>query len=500
MGGNEMGDRLFSIVVCYNNTEKYIREAIGSVIKQTIGFEENVELILVNDNSSDNSKIIADFFQNQFPHNIKSVNSLGKGVAAAKNTGLEYVTGKYINFLDSDDMLSSDALENVIQFFDDYQDVRVVSIPMEYFGNNKGDHPLNDKFTSSRVVNINVEPQSIQLSSASAFFQSDLLKSYIFNEELVFGEDSLLLTQIILKLKKYGLENKSRYYYRKRADNSSLTQNTYTNVFYYTKFLEEFIDKLIYDYTDEKLPLYLQYVIAYNIQWPLRKQEVPKGISNEIIEEFIVKVTDILKLLDDEVINSLRYISKFQKWYLFSLKYDFDLEKPPIEQNGQEQTIVLNGKVYQTSKDMKLRIIRFSRRNSDLHIAIQFATYFPLNKFNFFAKIGKKKYDLEPSIERNTKVLGKQVRSYATMTLKVPISRIDKIGNIGFFAIINGQTEEIYLDKVSSKKFPIVLRYKRHLLSISYNRKDRKIYFEKSSGFYDMKAISKTVLKRIGGA
>lgn len=80
------------------NVEQFLAEAIESVLKQDIGFEENVQLILVNDGSKDSSGKICDFYQAKYPNNIVVVHKENGGVSSARNEGLKYVEGKYINF------------------------------------------------------------------------------------------------------------------------------------------------------------------------------------------------------------------------------------------------------------------------------------------------------------------------------------------------------------------------------------------------------------------
>lgn len=110
-------NKLFSVIIVYKDTHKYISESIESVINQNFSLDK-VEIILVNDKSSDNSKEIADFYQERYPNMIKSVESLGIGISAGKNTGLSYATGKYVNFLDSDDLLQSEVFSSVKNFFE----------------------------------------------------------------------------------------------------------------------------------------------------------------------------------------------------------------------------------------------------------------------------------------------------------------------------------------------------------------------------------------------
>ena len=108
---------MFSIITAFYNTELYLAECIDSVINQSLDFKKNVQLILVDDGSSDDSTEIALKYRDLYPENIILLSQENKGPSSARNLGLEYATGKYVNFLDSDDKLELNALENVLTFF-----------------------------------------------------------------------------------------------------------------------------------------------------------------------------------------------------------------------------------------------------------------------------------------------------------------------------------------------------------------------------------------------
>lgn len=100
------------------NVEQYLEEAIESVINQTLSFENHVQLILVNDGSPDNSEETCLKYKEMYPDNIVYIRKENGGVSSARNEGLKYVEGKYVNFLDSDDKLSLNALAEVFSFFE----------------------------------------------------------------------------------------------------------------------------------------------------------------------------------------------------------------------------------------------------------------------------------------------------------------------------------------------------------------------------------------------
>lgn len=97
-----------SVVIPVYNVEKYIEGCLKSVFAQTY---TDFEVIIVNDGSKDNSKAIIAKFQEQYKGKIIYLEKENGGLSSARNMALEYVRGKYITFLDSDDYLASDYLE-----------------------------------------------------------------------------------------------------------------------------------------------------------------------------------------------------------------------------------------------------------------------------------------------------------------------------------------------------------------------------------------------------
>lgn len=95
----ERYDFKMSIVIPVYNTEQYIEETLESIIKQNMNLED-IQIILVNDGSTDNSEAILTKYRNRYPNNIYYISKQNEGVSIARNTGLKYVRGKYVNFLD----------------------------------------------------------------------------------------------------------------------------------------------------------------------------------------------------------------------------------------------------------------------------------------------------------------------------------------------------------------------------------------------------------------
>ena len=99
-----------SVIVPVYNVEKYIAKCLDSLVNQTL---DDVEIIVVNDGSLDESQKIIDKYIKKYPQKIKSVIKKNGGQGSARNFGLKYATGEYIAYVDSDDWVELDMFEKM---------------------------------------------------------------------------------------------------------------------------------------------------------------------------------------------------------------------------------------------------------------------------------------------------------------------------------------------------------------------------------------------------
>lgn len=104
---------LLSIVIPVYNVEKYIGKCLESCLNQDLD-DNNYEIIVVNDGSTDNSPVIINTYIQQY-NNIKVIHQENGGQSVARNTGLAAARGKYIWFIDSDDTITPNSLGNLIE-------------------------------------------------------------------------------------------------------------------------------------------------------------------------------------------------------------------------------------------------------------------------------------------------------------------------------------------------------------------------------------------------
>ena len=143
-------DYKFSIIVPIYNVGKYLEETIMSVVNQTIGFE-NIQLILINDGSIDNSEEICLKYQKIYPENIIYYKQKNSGVSAARNKGLELATGELVNFFDGDDIWDKHAFKEVYKNYKRNKDVQIYSCKLLFFDAKKGKW-LNTTFADKALA------------------------------------------------------------------------------------------------------------------------------------------------------------------------------------------------------------------------------------------------------------------------------------------------------------------------------------------------------------
>ena len=299
----------FSVVMACYNSEEYLEETIQSLLNQTFSFKNNIQLILVDDGSVDGTADICKKYVKLYPEDIIYIYQENQGQGAARNHGLEYVTGKYVNFLDSDDKFREDTFENVFDFFEKHFDeVDLVSVSVDFFDREHGAHPLNYKYWKTQVIDIREKIDYPQLFVNSAFFKRDLFDKFHFDVNLVNSEDALIVNQILLEKMAYGLVKEGKYWYRRRRDESSTIDKVTFKKEFYLDRLNNYFRRLIDDSLNKYnwVHKFIQYLIVYDLQWMFRVREINEILSPSEIHDVYLVLKDILSYVEDDVILKLR--------------------------------------------------------------------------------------------------------------------------------------------------------------------------------------------------
>lgn len=318
----------FSVIMAVYNVELYLYEAVDSLLAQDFGFEEHVQLILVDDGSTDGSGRICDEYQEKYPDNIKVIHKENGGVASARNEGLRYADGHYLNFMDSDDKLTKNVFSKVYKFFLHHEDeIDIVTIPLVFFEGKTGGHWQNYKFKKgNRIADLYQDYQAIFMSASASFFTSSCKHNIYFDDKLVCGEDTKVILSVIWEKMKVGLVTGCKYLYRRRVQGErSRIQSSTKEYGWYFDYFTYLVDWAI-DFYENRfgyLPAFVQYELIADLQWRFNTTYDMEGVLNEIeINEYKKRLFDSLKRFDDKYILEQKKIYREQKCFMLSKKYD----------------------------------------------------------------------------------------------------------------------------------------------------------------------------------
>lgn len=314
-----------SFVIPVYNVELYLDETVQSLLVQTIGFEKNCEIIFVNDGSTDESEEICLKYKNKYPENITYIKQKNAGPGEARNKGFQAASGEYINPIDSDDKLSSDAAQEACNFLDKHKsEIDVVGLKWEFFEARNGGHPLNYKFTSDKVIDLNQSYTEIQSSVAPAFFRREALLKHRFNPAVGrYAEDGRFMGEFMMEKEKVGVVVKPTYYYRKRHNQTSSQDKNRTDKFWYLETPKlAWLDMIEYSRrkSGDIIPKYIQYLIMYDLQWRFKmaRQTVLTEVEQQEYKRVLYR---ILNYIDDEVIMAVNNIDIDLKLFLLNKKH-----------------------------------------------------------------------------------------------------------------------------------------------------------------------------------
>ena len=162
-----MSEFALSVVIPVYNAEEYLGETLESVASQTVGME-NIQVVLVDDGSTDGSAAVCRAFQERFPANVVFHQQPNSGVSSARNAGLDRACGRIVTCLDSDDQWSCESFAHALEFFDNQENnVDVLVGELTLFEGEDHTHPLAYRFPKDKdsIVRLGDRPCDIQSRS-----------------------------------------------------------------------------------------------------------------------------------------------------------------------------------------------------------------------------------------------------------------------------------------------------------------------------------------------
>lgn len=199
-----------SVIIPVYNTEKYLKRCLDSVIHQTF---KDIEIIIVNDGSTDNSSSIIDKYKNK-DSRIIVINQDNNGLSEARNSGIKVSSGKYISFVDSDDTISLDML-NIVHKQLIKENSELIIFRYQRLSNETEIVLYRDidyeNMTKEEIFRLSVSLKIIPVSWNKVYKRSLFIDNNLYFPKNMYFEDCALIFKLIYFAKKVSFLNKILY-------------------------------------------------------------------------------------------------------------------------------------------------------------------------------------------------------------------------------------------------------------------------------------------------
>ncbi len=317
---------LISIIVPVYNVEKYIRRCLDSLINQTY---KNLEIILVDDGSPDNSGAVCDEYA-KLDSRIKVIHKENGGVSSARNVGLDNVSGEYVGFIDSDDYVALDMYEVL------YNNLAAndadISMGIYALENDKGEFiphyniPVTQMFDKAQTVAQMLKQVKYTCSLCDKIFSKKLIESTRFDEGISHNEDLVFVYQLMKNSRKAVYTSKPMYYYCNNEQSASRVKfsDKNTTMLKAQNFVLEDIKANMPEIYDVALTEYVKTAI-FNLTAIVRS-----GYQND---EYVEKLRKIVK--DNLKFFLKSYVAKGYKINAVLIAVSFNLYKKRVYRNSK---------------------------------------------------------------------------------------------------------------------------------------------------------------------
>ncbi|UKB80047.1 glycosyltransferase family 2 protein [Chryseobacterium sp. MEBOG07] len=302
-----------SIIVPVYNVENYLTKCLDSLVNQSL---PNIEILVVNDGSKDNSEKIIEGYAKRYPEKIKAFTKENGGLSDARNFGIDKAEGTYIGFVDSDDYVTETMFEEMLLLGEKHQAKMVICNIQKVDENGK----VTQKLTQlpNMPEKIALESNFSVFSDISYFACNKLFKRELFNQRRfkkgVHFEDIQLIPQLLLECETIAQTQNFHYQYLERSDSITKTHTEKgLDMLKAVADVEKIFSESQYSHKKEELKNFQIFEGVYSFLAYLafvKKEELFYSMSDQLIlfmNERQIKVQDILKY------------SRFDKNYLLSL-------------------------------------------------------------------------------------------------------------------------------------------------------------------------------------
>ena len=310
-----------TILIPVYNVEKYLDGCINSLKEQTEPFG-NMEILLINDGSRDNSADICRRWADEY-ENIHFYSKENEGLSKTRNFGLRHAQGKYIFFLDSDDTLAPDTVKSVVDYFDTvYNEVDLVTYRItQYFKNAPPVYHFRYRtLTHTGVYDLD-DPKNrfITQTNVNICVKNDKNNGIFFDESPNFRhEDEKYCCDILRCKMKIGFCQKGEYRYNRGNENSIVS--TVFSPYYIFETSMAFYEELFNSFSG-RVPPYFQGIVFNDLRWKLKEDKLlPYHYSPEEFARANRRIDALLKQMDEDTIILHPSVNEYHIHYWLSRK------------------------------------------------------------------------------------------------------------------------------------------------------------------------------------
>ena len=307
---------MISVIVPVYNVEEYLEECLESIRQQTF---TDIEVILVNDGSTDSSKEICERFC-QADNRFKLINQENQGQSVARNRGVKESVGQFIMFVDSDDVINTNVLEVLLPYMK--TDVDIVECRMtrkkEEFFLNKTSTIVFEGNSKEAILNC-IAFKEVKYCAFKKLYRREIVQKIPFLEGYIY-EDVFTGINYLKHIRKIVVIDYIGYYYRVRA-NSTMTKSFNEKDLDIFKVGNQLIDSFK---DDENMLPYIGYFLFYLGHGHYLKDGInTKSPYVDLYEDFIRNAAFIAKQ-SKEVVRKYRLL----RLYLLAPKYYTTITHP----------------------------------------------------------------------------------------------------------------------------------------------------------------------------
>ena len=307
---------MISLIVPVYNVEEYLEECLESIRKQTY---QDIEVILVNDGSTDGSQAICEYFC-QTDKRFRLINQKNQGQSVARNHGVKESLGEYIMFVDSDDVIKANILDVLLSYMK--ADVDLVECSLvrnqEELHKNKPIRVIFEGNSTAAIIKC-IALKEVNYSPCAKLYRREIIEKVPFLEGYIY-EDVFTGINYLKHMRKIVVVDYIGYYYRVRP-NSTMTKSFNEKDLDILKVGNQLIDSFKDD--EDMLP-YIGYFMFYIGHGHYLKDGInKKNPYVDLYEDFIRNAAFIAKQ-SKEVVQKYRLL----RLYLLAPKYYTTITHP----------------------------------------------------------------------------------------------------------------------------------------------------------------------------